>query len=159
MSRGDREHQNDVAAYRRRPNCTPEHLRDLDPQPQIALIVANHGFTTEQQRARMSNVDMCAGSQSQRRGNMHINIKTELFDKRTSVTAAGGQNVINSLMHVSAEKPPMYAVVRSAMHSHRQSMARMNVVTLSSDCATKCTSAASGRSLHTSSSHSRPPVR
>ena len=69
MSRGDGEHQHDVAAYRRRPDSTPEHLHDLDPQPQIALIVADHAFTTEQQRAQMINVGMCAGSRSQRRGN------------------------------------------------------------------------------------------
>ena len=69
---------------------------------------------------------------------MLINAKTESFDKRTSVAASGGQEVINSFIGASVEKPPMYDVVRAAMHSHRLSMARMNVVALSSDCATAC---------------------
>ena len=48
---GDGEHQHDVAAYRQRRDITsPEYLHELDPQPQIALIVADHGSTTEQQR-------------------------------------------------------------------------------------------------------------
>ena len=67
---GDGEHQHGVAAYRRRRDITsPEYLHELDPQPRIALIVADHGSTTEEQRARMVNVDICLGSQSQRRGN------------------------------------------------------------------------------------------
>ena len=128
---------------RLRPDSTPEHLHDLDPQPQIALIVADHAFTTEQQRAQMINVDMCAASQSQKRGEMLINAKTESFDKRTSMTASGDQKVVTSFIDASVEKPPMYDVVRAVMHSHRLSMTRMNIITFSSDCATNCTSAAS----------------
>ena len=56
------EHQHDAAAYRSRPGSIPEHLHDLDPHLQIALIVADHGFTTEQQRARMINVDVARQS-------------------------------------------------------------------------------------------------
>ena len=75
---GDGEHQHGVAAYRRRRDLTsPEYLHELDPQPQIALIVADHGTTTEQQRTRMVNVDICSGSQSQRRGNLLLNLETK----------------------------------------------------------------------------------
>ena len=89
---GDGEHQHDVAAYRRRRDITsPEYLHELDPQPQIALIVADHGSTTEQQRTRMGNVDICSSSQSQRRGNLLLNLKMVRFDQRTQVTATGGQ--------------------------------------------------------------------
>jgi hypothetical protein len=47
----------------------------------------------------------------------------------------GGQNVTNSFIGAAAEKPSMYGTVSSVVHSHRQSMARMDVVALSSDCA------------------------
>ena len=78
---GDGEHQHDVAAYRRRSDLTSlEYLHELDPQPQIALIVADHRTTTEQQRTRMVNVDICSGSQSQRRGNLLLNLETKCFD-------------------------------------------------------------------------------
>ena len=143
LTRGDGEHEHDVAAYRRRPDTTAEHLHYLDPQPQLALIIADHANTTEQQRARMVNVDICAGSQSQRRGNALVNIRTESFDERTSVTAAGGRVVTNNYIDASSDDPSMYDVVRSALHSQQVAMSRVNVVTLSSDCATNCTSAAS----------------
>ena len=48
----------------------------------------------------------------------------------------------------------MHDAVRSALHSERIAMSRVIVITLSSDCATNCTSAASyhrddsGRPLH-----------
>ena len=42
MTCGDGEHQHNVAAYRRRLHTPPEYLHELDPQPQIALIVADH---------------------------------------------------------------------------------------------------------------------
>ena len=43
----------------------------------------------------------------------------------------------------SADRPSIYDAVRSVLRSHCISMSRMNVVTLLSDCATNCTSAAS----------------
>ena len=48
LTSGDGEHQHDVAAHRRRSDINPpEYLHELDPQPQIALVVADHGSTTE----------------------------------------------------------------------------------------------------------------
>ena len=120
-------------------------MHDVDLQPQIALIVADHGPTTVQQRARMVNVGVCSGSQSQRRGNMLINIETVSFDQRTSVVAAGGRRLTNSFIGASSDRPPIYDVVRAVLHSHCMAIWRMNVITLSSDCATNCTSAASDR--------------
>ena len=78
-----------------RAGSSPEYLHELDPQPQIALIVADHGTTTEQQRTRMINVDICSGSQSQRRGNLLLNLETMCFDQRTQVTATGGELLTN----------------------------------------------------------------
>ena len=116
-------------------------MHELDPQPQISLIVADHGGSTEQQRARMINVDICSGSQSQRRGNLLLNLRTLSFDKRTSVTATAGQQLINE--HIDASDDTVYDVVRTALHAERIAMARVSAITLSSDCATNCTSAAS----------------
>ena len=139
---GDGEHQHDAAAYRRRRDLTsPEYLHELDPQPQIALIVADHGTTTEQQRTRMVNVDICSGSQSQRRGNLLLNLETKCFDQRTQVTATAGQQRTNVFIDASVDT--IYDVVRSALHSERM-MSRVSTTTLSSDCATNCTSASSG---------------
>ena len=67
------------------------------------------------------------------------------FDQRTSVVAAGGRRVINSFIDASTDRPPIDDVVRAVLHSHYIAMSRMNVLTLSSDCATNCTSAASDR--------------
>ena len=139
---GDGEHQHDAAAYRRRSDITsPEYLHELDPQLQIALIVADHGTTTEQQRTRMANVDICSGSQSQRRGNLLLNLETMCFDQRTQVMATGGQLLTN--VFIGASVGTIYDVVRSALHSSRITMSRVSTITLSSDCATNCTSAAS----------------
>ena len=139
---GDGEHQHDVSAYRRRRDLTsPEYLHELDPQPQIALIVADHGDMTEQQRARAINVDICSGSQSQRRGNMLLNLETLSFDQRTQVTATGGQTLTN--VYIDASEDTVYDVVRDALHAKGIAMSRVCAITLSSDCATNCTSAAS----------------
>ena len=91
----------------------------------------------------MIDVDICSGSQSQRRGSMLLNAGTVCFDQRTQVTAPGGQQLTNLFIDASVDKPPIYDVVRFALHSNRITMSRVNLVTLSSDCATNCTSAAS----------------
>ena len=142
LTGGDGEHQHDVAAFRPRSDLdTPEYLHELDPQPQISLIVADHGNTTEQQRTRMVNVDICSGSQSQRRGNLLLNLETTSFDVRTSVTATAGQQLTNE--YIEAPDDTVYDVVRTALHAERIAMSRVSTITLSSDCATNCTSAAS----------------
>ena len=139
---GGGEHQHDVAAFRPRTDLnTPEYLHELDPQPQIALIVADHGNTTEQQRTRMVNVDICSGSQSQRRGNLLLNLGTLSFDQRTRVTATAGQELTN--VHIDASVDTVYDVVRTALHAECIAMSRVSTTTLSSDCATNCPSAAS----------------
>ena len=89
----------------------------------------------------MVNVDVCSGSQSQRRGNLLLNVETVFFDQRTQVTATGGL-LTNVFIGASAHTPSIYDVVRSTLHSNRIAMSRVNMITLSSDCATNCTSAA-----------------
>ena len=57
------------------------------------------------------------------------------------MTATGGQLLTN--VFIGASFGTIYDVVRSALHSNRISMSRVSTITLSSDCATNCTSAAS----------------
>ena len=92
----------------------------------------------------MTNFDICSGSQSQRRGrgNLLLNLETVRFDQRTQVTATGGQLLTN--VFIDASVGTIYDVVRSALHSNRIAMSRVSTITLSSDCTTNCTSAASG---------------
>ena len=59
------------------------------------------------------------------------------------VVTTGGHAVVNTFIDASADALEMYDVVRAALHAKGISMARMGVLTLSSDCATNCTSAAS----------------
>ena len=89
----------------------------------------------------MVNVDICSGSQSQRRGNLLLNLETTSFDVRTSVTATAGQQLTNEF--IDASDDTVYDVVRTALHAERIAMSRVSAITLSSDCATNCTSAAS----------------
>ena len=46
-------------------------------------------------------------------------------------------------MYIDASVDTIYGVVRSAPHSERIAMSRVSTITLSSDCTTNCTSAAS----------------
>ena len=89
----------------------------------------------------MVNVDICSGSQSQRRGNLLLNLETKCFDQRTQVTATAGQQLTNVFIDASVDT--IYDVVRSALHSERIAMSHVSTITLSSDCATNCTSASS----------------
>ena len=59
------------------------------------------------------------------------------------MTATGGQLLTNVLIGASVHTPSIYGVVRSTLHSNRIAMSRVSTITLSSDCATNCTSAAS----------------
>ena len=45
-------------------------------------------------------------------------------------------------MYIGASVDTVYDVVRSALHAKRIAMSRVSTITLSSDCATNCTSAA-----------------
>ena len=58
------------------------------------------------------------------------------------MTATAGQQLTNVFIDASVDTT--YDAVRSALHSECIAMSRVNTITLSSDCATNCTSASSG---------------
>ena len=58
-------HVCDVAKFRPKQNRGTEYLHFVGPQPQIALVIAEHERASSEQRARIVNVDVCAGSHSQ----------------------------------------------------------------------------------------------
>ena len=87
---------------------------------------------TEQQRVRMVNVDICAGSQSQRRAMLLLNVLVVSFDSRASVDTAG---TIMTNVEVDATLD-LYDAVATALHSRGIAMSRIAMVTLSSDCKT-----------------------
>ena len=131
--RGDFGHGCDVAAFRPRFNRGSENLHYVGEQAEVGLTVAHHADTTEQQRARMVNVDICAGSQSQRKAMLLLNVHTVNFDNRTSL---GTEGTIMMNIEVDATLD-FYDVVAVALHSRGIAMPRMSMVTLSSDCKTK----------------------
>ena len=131
--RGDFGHDCGVAAFRPRPNRGSENLHYVGEQAEIGLVVAHHAHTTEQQRARMVNIDICAGSQSRRNAMLLLNVHTVNFDNRPNVDTEGA---IMTNHEVDATLD-LYDVVAVALHSRRGiAMSRMSVVTLSSDCKT-----------------------
>ena len=127
--RGDFGHGCDVAAFRPRPNCGSENLHYVGEQAEIGLVVAHHAHTTEQQRARMVNVDICAGSQSQRKAILLLNVHTVNFDNRPNVDTEG---TIMTNHEVDATMD-LYDAVAVALHSRGITLPRISMVTLSSD--------------------------
>ena len=130
--RGDAAHGCDVAAFRPRANRESENLHYVGEHAEVGLMIAHHAYTTEQQRARMVNVDICAGSQSQRKAMLLLNVLTVSFDSRVSVDTAG---TIMTNVEVDATLD-LYDAVATALHSRGIAMSRIAMVTLSSDCKT-----------------------
>ena len=130
--RGDFGHGCGVAALRPRPNRGSENLHYVGKQAEIGLVVAHHANTTEQQRARMVNVGICAGSQSQRKTMLLLNVLTVIFDNRPNVDTEGA---IMTNHEVDATSN-LYDDVAVALHSRGIAMSRISMVALSSDCKT-----------------------
>ena len=61
------QHEFDMGRYRKRPGEDPEQSHVVGQQAQLALILADCHQFSDMQKARMVNVDMCAGMQSQRK--------------------------------------------------------------------------------------------
>ena len=130
--RGEAAHGCGVAAFRPRANRESENLHYVGEHAEVGLMIAHHAYTTEQQRARMVNVDICAGSQSQRKAMLLLNVLTVSFDNRASVDTAGS---IMTNVEVDATLD-LYDAVAVALHSRGIAMSRISMVTLSSDCKT-----------------------
>ena len=99
---------------------------------QVAFVVAHHDGLTEAQRARMINVDICAGSQLQKAAMLMLNVATVSFDLRTEVDSHG-TILTNHWIDATA---PLYDTIARTLHGEGIAMCRIATVTLSSDCAT-----------------------
>ena len=115
-----------------RPNRGSENLYYVGEQAEVGSVVAHHANTTEQQRARMVNVDICAGSQSQRKAMILLNVLTVSFDNRSNVDTEG-TIVTNHEIDATLD---LYEAVAVALHSRGIAMSRISMVALSSDCKT-----------------------
>ena len=133
--RGEAAHGCDVAAFRPWANRESENLHYAGEHAEAGLVIAHHANTTAQQRARMVNVDIYAGSQSQRKAMLLLNVLTVSFDSRVSVDTAG---TIMANVEVDATLD-LYDAVATALHSRGIAMSRIAMVTLSSDCKTTAT--------------------
>ena len=130
--RGAFAHEHDVAAFRPRPNRGSENLYGVGTHSQVAFVVAHHDGLTEAQRARMINVDICAGSQSQKAAMLMLNVATVSFDLRTEVDSHG-TILTNHWIDATA---PLYDTIARTLHGEGIAMCRIATVTLSSNCAT-----------------------
>ena len=113
-------------------------------------MIAHHACTTEQQRARMVYVDICAGSQLQRKAVLLLNVRTVSFDSRASVDTAGTITT-NVEVYVTLD---LYDAVATAPHSRGIAMSRIAMVTLRSDC--KMTGAVTAKHYRYRSGKPRP---
>ena len=77
-------------------------------------------------------IAICAGSQSQRKAMLLLNVHTENFDNRPGVDKEGA---ITTNHEVDATLD-LYDVVAVALHLRGIAMSRVAIVTLSSDCTT-----------------------
>ena len=100
-----------------------ENLHYVGEQAEIGLLVAHHANITEQQRARMVNVDICAGSQSQRNAMLLLNVLTVNFDNRPNVDTEG---TIMTNHEVDATLD-LYDVVAVELHSRGVAMSRISM--------------------------------
>ena len=130
--RGEAGHSCGVAAFRPRANREGENLHYVGEHAEVGLMIAHHANTTEQQRARMVNSDICAGSQSQRKAMLLLNVHTVSFGNRASVDTAGS---IMTNVEVDATLV-LYDAVAVALHLRGIAVSRISMVTLSPDCKT-----------------------
>ena len=107
----------------------------MGPQAQIALVIADFGACSDQEKARMVSVGICSGTgtQSQRKGNERLDgVQTFCFDNQSLVRAFGADHH-NAHLDASISELRIYVTVAAELHSSRVAMARMAVATLTAD--------------------------
>ena len=146
-------HEFDMGQYRPRPGEDSEQSHVVGQQAQLALIIAQLHRCSDMVKARMVNVDICSGTQSQAHSNLRLGGITALsYDKRPTVMAFGTP-VHNTPLGASASDDFTYISVATDMHSRKMPMARTAIETLTSDC--KSTSTASAHLFRFSDSSPR----
>ena len=93
-------------------------------------------------KARMINVGICSGTQSQAHTNFRLGgITTLSYDKRPAADAFGA-TVSNTPLGASVGLTSTYITVATDMHSRKMAMARTAIETLTSDCKSTSTTSA-----------------
>ena len=135
-------HENDMGQYRKRPGEDDEQAHVVGQQAQLALIIAEFHHCSDMVKARMVNVDICSGTQSQAHSNLRLGgITTLSYDKRSEVEAFGAV-AINTPLDASVSLTSTYIAVATDMHSRKMAMARVATETLTSDCKSTSTTSA-----------------
>ena len=135
-------HEFDMGQYRPRPGEDPEQSHVVGQQAQLALIIAEFHHCSDMVKARVVNVDLCPGTQSQAHSNLHLDGMTTLsYDKRPMAMAFGAP-VHSTPLGASASDDFTYISIATDMHSRKLSMARTTVETLTSDCKSTSTTSA-----------------
>ena len=84
------QHEFDMGQYRPRPGEDPEQSHVVGQQAQLALIIAEFHHCSDMVKARMINVDLCSGTQSQAHSNLRLGgITTLSYDKRPQLRPLG----------------------------------------------------------------------
>ena len=135
----DGRHEFDIHNHKGRPAIDPEQHHVVGQQAQVALVVAEHEHCTDHVKARMANLDICAGTQSQRKDNLWLGgVKTMSCDKRSEVGAFGTVEE-NFEIDMAGNIDDIYIQVANWLHGCGVAMARVAMITVSSDCKTTCT--------------------
>ena len=135
-------HEFDMGQYRKRAGEDDEQAHVVGQQAQLALIISEFHHCSDMVKARMVNVDICSGTQSQAHSNLRLGgITTLSFDKRSEVEAFGA-TVSNTPLDASVGLTPTYIAIATDMHSRKMAMSRMAIETLTSDCKSTSTTSA-----------------
>ena len=135
-------HEFDMGQYRKRAGEDDEQAHVVGQQAQLALVIAEFHHCSDMVKARMVNVDICSGTQSQAHSVLRLGgITTLSFDKRSEVEAFGA-TVSNTPLGASVGLTPTYIANATDMHSRKMAMSRLAIETLTSDCKSTSTTSA-----------------
>ena len=135
-------HEFDMGQYRPRPGEDSEQSHVVGQQAELALIIAEFHHCSDIVKARMVNVGICSGTQTQAHSNLRLgNITTNSYDKRPTVMAFGAP-VHNTPLGASVSDDFNCISIATDMHSRKKSMARTAIETLPSDCKSISTASA-----------------
>ena len=138
-SQFDGRHEFDIHNHKGRPSIDPEQHHVVGQQAQVALIVAEHEHLPDHVKSRLVNLDICSGTQSQRKNNLRLGgMRTVSCDKRPEVDAFGVEES-NFEIDMSGDIDDIYNQIANWLHECGIAMSRVAVITVSSDCKTTCT--------------------
>ena len=135
-------HEFDMGQYRPRPGEDSEQSYVVGQQAQLALIIAEFHRRSDMLKARIVNVDICSGTQSQAHSNLRLDGITVLsYDKRPTAMVFGAP-VHNTPLGASVSDAFTYISIATDMHARKMSVATTAIETLTSDCKSTSTTSA-----------------